>query len=64
MLIGRSSNYKIQRERKTVSSGQHEQSTTKLSEINRTLHKIIQELDSLSLQVSSEKELEKQVLSD
>ncbi|MEL0629019.1 DUF3461 family protein [Psychromonas aquatilis] len=64
MLIGRSSKYKFQRQMKTVSSGQHEQSTTKLSEINPTLHKIIQELDSLSLQVSSEKELEKQVLSD
>ncbi|RBW45725.1 hypothetical protein DS885_09485 [Psychromonas sp. B3M02] len=67
MLIGRSSKYKFQRQIKTVSGGQHVQhiqGTTELSEINPTLHKIIKELDSLSLQVSTEKELKQQVLSD
>jgi len=64
MLMGRSSKYKFQRQTKTVSSGQHDSSYTSLSEINPTLHKIIQELDSLSLKAGSEKELEQQVLSD
>lgn len=64
MLIGRNSKYKFQRQIKTVSGGQNQESYTNLSEINPALHKIIQELDSLSLQVSSEKELEKQILSD
>lgn len=67
MLIGRSSKFKFQRQIKTVSGGQHNhhiQGTTELSEINPTLHKIIQELDSLSLHESSEKELKQQILSD
>lgn len=65
MLMGRSSKFKFQRQMRTVSGGQeHTQSFTELSEINPVLHKIIRELDSLSLQSSSEKELKQQVLSD
>jgi len=66
-LIGRSSKFKFQRQIKTVSGGQHNQhiqGTAELSEINPTLHKILKELDSLSLQESSEKELKQQILSD
>jgi len=61
MLIGRSSKFKFQRQIKGVSGGQQ---NVQLSEINPTLHRIITELDSLSLQISSEKELKKEILSD
>jgi len=64
MLIGRSSKFKFQRQIKRVSGGQNTERFTDLSEINPTLHKIIKELDSLSLQESSEKELKQQILSD
>ena len=65
MMIGKSSKFKFQRQMRTVSGGQvHTQNFTELSEINPTLHKIIQELDSLSLQSSSEKDLKQQMLSD
>ena len=65
MMIGKSSKFKFQRQMRTVSGGQvHTQKFTELSEINPTLHKIIQELDSLSLQSSSEKDLKQQMLSD
>jgi len=64
MLIGKSSKYKFQRQMKRVSGGQHTENYTDLSEINPTLRKIIEELDSLSVQAGSEEELKKQVLSD
>ena len=64
MLIGKSSKYKFQRQMKKVSGGQNTEKFTDLSEINPTLRKIIQELDSLSVQVGTEQELKKQVLSD
>jgi len=64
MLIGKSSKYKFQRQLKKVSGGQNSEKFTDLSEINPTLRKIIQELDSLSVQVGTEQELKKQVLSD
>jgi len=64
MLIGKSSKFKFQRQMKKVSGGQNNEKFTELSEINPTLRKIIQELDSLSVQVGTEKELKKQVLSD
>ncbi|TEW43854.1 DUF3461 family protein [Psychromonas algicola] len=64
MLIGKSSKYKFQRQMKRVSGGQNNEKFTDLSEINPTLRKIIQELDSLSVQVGTEQELKKQVLSD
>ena len=64
MLIGKSSKFKFQRQIKKVSGGQNTEKFTDLSEINPTLRKIIQELDSLSVQVGTEQELKKQVLSD
>ena len=64
MLIGKSSKFKFQRQMKKVSGGQNTEKFTDLSEINPTLRKIIQELDSLSVQVGTEQELKKQVLSD
>ncbi|TEW56802.1 DUF3461 family protein [Psychromonas sp. RZ22] len=64
MLIARSSKFKFQRQMKKVSGGQNTDKFTHLSEINPTLHKIIKELDSLSLHVSTEKELKEQILSD
>ena len=64
MLIGKSSKYKFQRQMKRVSGGQNTEKFTDLSEINPTLRKIIQELDSLSVQAGSEEDLKKQVLSD
>ena len=64
MLIGKSSKYKFQRQMKKVSGGQNTENFTDLSEINPTLRKIIGELDSLSVQVGTEQELKKQVLSD
>ena len=64
MLIGKSSKFKFQRQSKKVSGGQNTEKFTELSEINPTLHKIVQELDSLSVQTGTEEELKKQVLSD
>ncbi|MDA7745744.1 DUF3461 family protein [Psychromonas sp.] len=64
MLIGRSSKFKFQRQSKRVSGNEYNKDFTELSEINPTLHKIIKELDSLSLQAISEKELKQQILSD
>lgn len=65
MLISRSSKYIFQRHIKKVSGGQHKsESFTNLSEINPTLRKIIAELDSLSVQSSSEQELKREILSD
>jgi len=64
MLMGKSSKYKFQRQVKKVSGGQNSERFTDLSEINPTLRKIIQELDSLSVQAGTEQELKKQVLSD
>jgi len=61
MLIGRSSKFKFLRQIKGVSGGQ---SNTQMSEINPTLHKIIKELDSLSLNSSTEQELKQEVLSE
>jgi hypothetical protein len=64
MLMGKSSKFKFQRQLKKVSGGSNAEKFTDLSEINPTLRKIIQELDSLSVQVGTEEELKKQVLSD
>jgi len=64
MLMGKSSKYKFQRQVKKVSGGQNAEKFTDLSEINPTLRKIVQELDSLSVQAGTEQELKKQVLSD
>lgn len=64
MLIGRSSKFIFQRQDKVVCGGADTQNFTHLSEINPKLHKIIAELDSLSVSSSSEKELKQEILSD
>lgn len=64
MFLARSSKFKFQRQIKRVSGGQNTNNFTDLSEISPTLHKIITELDSLTEQENSEKELKQQILSD
>jgi len=63
-LIGRSSKFKFQRQKKKVSGGPHTQHFTSLSEISPTLRKIIKELDSLTVQIEQEEDIKKQILSD
>ena len=63
-LLARSSKFKFQRQQKRVSGGYEGDNFTNLSEINPTLHGIINELDALAINKNSEKELKVQLLDD
>ncbi|MEI6896182.1 MAG: DUF3461 family protein [Psychromonas sp.] len=63
-ILARSSKFKFQRQHKKVSGGFQGDSFTNLSEINPTLRSIIQELDALTVEIKSEKEIKEQLLGD
>ncbi len=63
-FLAKSIKFKFQRQSKKVVRESGTKSFTNISEISSTLRHIIEELDSLSIQVNSEKEVKKQILDD
>ncbi|MEH6452808.1 MAG: DUF3461 family protein [Psychromonas sp.] len=63
-FLARSTKFKFPRQGKTIHDNQSSQGFRTVSEINSVLLYIIKELDSLTVQVKSEKEIKLQILDD
>ena len=63
-LFARSAKFKFPRQRKKVVGDHGGDGFRNISEINSTLRYIVKELDTLTVQVNSEKEMKLQILDD
>jgi hypothetical protein len=63
-LFARSAKFKFPRQRKKVAGDRGGDGFRNISEINSTLRYIIKELDTLTVQVTSDKEMKLQILDD